>query len=168
MQMEIIQQPEHKRILMIFEGATHIWREIYMDGRKFPEGDELNPTYLGYSVGRWENPDTLVVENKGFNENSWLDYFGPSAHRQDGSRRAVDASEQQAATTRRRSPIRCMHQTVHDGVDIPWREAGELPEHLPGEQPVSQSSRGRFWQSDLRSSSAARTEEADDGNPLGK
>ena len=55
-QMEIIQQPEHKRIIMIFEGATHIWREIYMDGRKFPEGDALNPTYLGYSVGRWENP----------------------------------------------------------------------------------------------------------------
>ena len=54
-QMEIIQQPEHKRIIMIFEGATHIWREIYMDGRKFPEGDALNPTYLGYSVGRWEN-----------------------------------------------------------------------------------------------------------------
>ena len=75
-QMEIIQLPEHKRILMVFEGATHIWREIYMDGRAFPEGDALNPTYLGYSVGRWENPDTLLVENKGFNENSWLDYFG--------------------------------------------------------------------------------------------
>ena len=74
-QMEIIQQPEHKRIMMIFEGATHIWREIYMDGRAFPEGDALNPTYLGYSVGKWEG-DTLVVENKGFNENSWLDYFG--------------------------------------------------------------------------------------------
>ena len=74
-QMEIIQQPEHKRILMVFEGATHIWREIYMDGRKFPEGDALNPTYLGYSIGRWEG-DTLVVENKGFNENSWFDYFG--------------------------------------------------------------------------------------------
>jgi hypothetical protein len=74
-QAEIIQLPEHKRIVMIFEGATHIWREIYMDGRKFPEGDALNPTYLGYSIGRWEG-DTLVVENKGFNENSWLDYFG--------------------------------------------------------------------------------------------
>ena len=72
-QMEIIQLPEHKRILMVFEGATHIWREIYMDGRKFPE--DLNPTYLGYSIGRWEG-DTLVVENKGFNENSWFDYFG--------------------------------------------------------------------------------------------
>jgi hypothetical protein len=72
-QMEIIQLPEHKRIIMIFEGATHIWREIYMDGRSFPE--DLNPTYLGYSIGRWEG-DTLVVENKGFNENSWFDYFG--------------------------------------------------------------------------------------------
>ena len=74
--MEIIQMPEHNRIVMIFEGATHIWREIYMDGRKFPEGDALNPTYLGYSVGRWQDKDTLIVENKGFNENSWLDYFG--------------------------------------------------------------------------------------------
>jgi hypothetical protein len=75
-QAEIIQLPEHNRILMVFEGATHIWREIYMDGRKFPEGDQLNPTYLGYSIGRWQDKDTLVVENKGFNENTWLDYFG--------------------------------------------------------------------------------------------
>jgi len=72
-QMEIIQLAEHKRIMMVFEGATHIWREIYMDGRSFPE--DLNPTYLGYSIGRWDG-DTLVVENKGFNENSWFDYFG--------------------------------------------------------------------------------------------
>jgi hypothetical protein len=73
--MEIIQLPEQKRILMIFEGATHIWREIYMDGRPHPEGDALNPTYLGHSVGRWE-ADTLVIDIVGFNENSWLDYFG--------------------------------------------------------------------------------------------
>jgi hypothetical protein len=73
--MEIIQQSEHKRILMIFEGATHIWREIYMDGRAHPQGDALNPTYLGHSVGRWEG-DTLVVDVVGFNENTWLDYYG--------------------------------------------------------------------------------------------
>ena len=73
--MEIIQQPEHKRILMIFEGATHIWREIYMDGRPHPQGDALNPTYLGHSVGRWDG-DTLVVDIVGFNENSWLDFYG--------------------------------------------------------------------------------------------
>jgi hypothetical protein len=73
--MEILQLPEQKRILMIFEGATHIWREIFMDGRPHPQGDALNPTYLGHSVGRWEG-DTLVVDVVGFNEGTWLDYFG--------------------------------------------------------------------------------------------
>jgi hypothetical protein len=73
--MEIIQLPEQKRILMIFEGATHIWREIYMDGRPHPEGDALNPTYLGHSVGKWEG-DTLIVDIVGFNEQTWMDYFG--------------------------------------------------------------------------------------------
>ena len=62
---EIIQLPEQKRIIMIFEGATHIWREISMDGRPHPEGDALNPTYLGHSVGHWEG-DTLVVDTVGF------------------------------------------------------------------------------------------------------
>jgi hypothetical protein len=73
--MEIIQLPEQKRIIMVFEGATHIWREIYMDGRAHPQGDDLNPTYLGHSVGRWEG-DTLVVDVVGFNEQTWMDYFG--------------------------------------------------------------------------------------------
>jgi hypothetical protein len=73
--MEIIQLPEQKRVVMMFEGATHIWREIYMDGRPHPQGDDLNPTYLGHSVGHWEG-DTLVVDVVGFNEATWLDYYG--------------------------------------------------------------------------------------------
>jgi len=73
--MEIIQQPEQKRIIMTFEGATHVWREIFMDGRPHPSGDALNPTYLGHSVGRWEG-NTLVVDVVGFNEGTWLDYSG--------------------------------------------------------------------------------------------
>jgi hypothetical protein len=73
--MEIIQLSEQKRIVMVFEGATHIWREIYMDGRPHPTGDALNPTYLGHSVGHWEG-DTLVVDVVGFNEATWMDYFG--------------------------------------------------------------------------------------------
>jgi len=73
--MEIIQLPEQKRMMLVFEGATHIWREIYMDGRPHPQGDDLNPTYLGHAVGRWEG-DTLVVDVVGFNEQTWLDYYG--------------------------------------------------------------------------------------------
>lgn len=73
--MEIIQLPEQKRIIMTFEGAAHVWREIYMDGRPHPAGDALNPTYLGHSVGRWEG-DALVVDVVGFNEGTWIDYSG--------------------------------------------------------------------------------------------
>jgi hypothetical protein len=73
--MEIIQLPEQKRIVMIYEGGTHIWRVIYMDGRKHPAPDALNPTWLGHSVGRWEG-DTLVVDVVGFNEGSWIDMVG--------------------------------------------------------------------------------------------
>ena len=71
--MEIIQMPEQQRIIMIFEGGAHFWREIYMDGREFP--DSINPTFMGYSIGHWEG-DTLVVNVKGYNEKTWLDMYG--------------------------------------------------------------------------------------------
>jgi hypothetical protein len=70
---EIIQN--RGRIIIIFEGGGHVWREIHMDGRPHPEGDALNPTYFGHSVGRWEG-DTLVIDTVGFNEKTWLDYGG--------------------------------------------------------------------------------------------
>jgi hypothetical protein len=127
-QMEIIQLPEHKRIVMIFEGATHIWREIYMDGRSFPA--DLNPTYLGYSIGRWEG-DTLVVENKGFNENSWFDYFG-HPH--------TDLMSVTERWTRPNKGTLHYEATVTDpgaytkpftvAWDIPWNPTSELPEYI--------------------------------------
>ena len=74
--MEIIQQAELKRIVIIFEGGTHVWREIHMDGRSHPKSDAIKgQTWLGDSVGHWEG-DTLVVDVVGFNEGTWLDYFG--------------------------------------------------------------------------------------------
>ena len=74
--MVILQQPELKRIYMIFEGGTHVWREIFMDGRPHPAKDKLQgATWLGHSVGRWEG-DTLVVDVTNFNEGTWLDYYG--------------------------------------------------------------------------------------------
>jgi hypothetical protein len=74
--MEVIQQPELKRIILIFEGGTHVWREIHMDGRAHAKNDAIKgQTWLGDSVGRWEG-DTLVVDVVGFNEGTWLDYFG--------------------------------------------------------------------------------------------
>ncbi len=68
---EIFQLPD--RILFIYEGGAHVWRIIWMDGRKQPV--DPNPNYLGYSVGHWEG-DTLVVDSIGFNDRTWLDAAG--------------------------------------------------------------------------------------------
>lgn len=66
---------DRDRIVIIFEGGGHVWREIHMDGREHPEGDALNPTYFGHSVGHWEG-DVLVVDTVGYNEKTWLDFGG--------------------------------------------------------------------------------------------
>lgn len=68
---EIVQHRD--RILIVFEGGGHVWREIHMDGREHPE--DVNPTYFGHSIGRWEG-DTLVIDTVGHNEKTWLDFNG--------------------------------------------------------------------------------------------
>ena len=68
---QIFQLPD--RVLFIFEGATHIWREVFTDGR--PHSPDPNPTFLGEAIGHWDG-DTLVVDTIGFNEESWLDQDG--------------------------------------------------------------------------------------------
>ena len=67
---EIVQIPG--RVLMFFE-LGHTWREIWTDGRPLPK--DPDPSYLGYSVGRWEG-DTFVVETIGFNDKLWDDSYG--------------------------------------------------------------------------------------------
>jgi hypothetical protein len=127
---EIIQLPEQKRVIMIFEGATHIWREIYMDGRPHPTGDALNPTYLGHSVGRYEG-DALVVDVVGFNEATWLDYFG---HPHTDQLHVIERF------TRPNKGTLHYEATVDDpgaytkpfkiAWDIPWNVTGELTEYI--------------------------------------
>ena len=43
--LEIVDQPELKRILVLSGGGSRSWRVIYMDGRPHPKGDDVNPTY---------------------------------------------------------------------------------------------------------------------------
>ena len=67
----IIQSPNV--VGLLYETGTGRYRQVYMDGRKLPK--DPNPTWLGYSVGHWED-DTLVVESAGFNDRTWLDRAG--------------------------------------------------------------------------------------------
>ena len=67
----MIQSPN--MVALLFEGGSGRYRQIYTDGRALPR--DPNPTWFGYSVGRWDG-DTLVVESAGFNDRSWLDRAG--------------------------------------------------------------------------------------------
>jgi hypothetical protein len=49
------------------------YRQVFLDGRALPA--DPNPSWQGYSTGRWEG-DTLVVESNGFRDDLWLDLNG--------------------------------------------------------------------------------------------
>jgi hypothetical protein len=65
----IIQTPG--LVAILYEDLAY--RQIHMDGRTLPQ--DANPSYMGFSVGRWEG-DTLVVESTGFKDTTWLDMGG--------------------------------------------------------------------------------------------
>jgi hypothetical protein len=67
---KIIQTPG--MALMLYERDT-TYRQVFTDGRKLP--DDPQPSWLGYSVGKWEG-DSLVVQSIGFNDRGWLDARG--------------------------------------------------------------------------------------------
>ena len=54
------------RLTMLYE-AWMQWRVIFLDGRPHPPADELEPTFYGHSVGRWEG-DTLVIDTVGIKD----------------------------------------------------------------------------------------------------
>lgn len=58
--------------LILYEQLNQ-YRQIFTDGRTHPV--DPNPTWWGYSIGRWEG-DTFVVDSRGFNDQTWLDDSG--------------------------------------------------------------------------------------------
>lgn len=65
------------RLMQFFQWG-HIPREIWLDGRALPSGenlDNLGDSWFGMSVGKWEG-DTLVVNTVGQRDKTWLDIHG--------------------------------------------------------------------------------------------
>jgi len=60
------------QVTVLYEAFNH-YRQIFTDGRSFPETRE--PTWLGYSIGKWDG-NTLIVDTIGFNDETWLDDGG--------------------------------------------------------------------------------------------
>jgi hypothetical protein len=127
---EIIQDRDRGRIIIIFEGGAHVWREIHMDGRELPPLEELNPTYFGYSVGHYEG-DTLVVNTHGYNERTWLNF--------DGTMHTDELSTIERFSRPNRNTLHYEATIIDPGAysepwtvawDIPWTEGAELAEYV--------------------------------------
>jgi hypothetical protein len=67
---KIVQVPG---LMAILSERNATYRQIFIDGRPLPA--DPNPSWNGYSSGRWEG-DTLVVVTVGFRDDTWLDAVG--------------------------------------------------------------------------------------------
>jgi len=80
--MEIIVMPD-----TIYVMLTHMseFRRIFTDGRSFSE--DIEPSYAGYSIGRWEDTDgdgrydTLTIETRGLKGPRTFDESGIPLHK---------------------------------------------------------------------------------------
>ncbi len=65
-----------KQVLILYQN-DRTFRNIWTDGRDFPpQKDIMEPRWFGYSVGKWVDDTTLVVETIGLDERTWLDNAG--------------------------------------------------------------------------------------------
>jgi len=71
--MQVAEMPD--RIVFLLQHG-YWWREVWTDGRALPTNvgvpGGVDPTLNGYSVGRWEDDDTLVIETVGVRDDKWL------------------------------------------------------------------------------------------------
>jgi hypothetical protein len=67
---KIVQTPS--MMVVLHESIVgNTFRQIFTDGRQLPKLEDVEPAWLGYSVGRWE-ADVFVVESLGFRDRGWL------------------------------------------------------------------------------------------------
>jgi hypothetical protein len=69
--VQIFQTPVAIYLLYQF---GRVWRVIWTDGREVPQDAE--PRWFGYSVGKWVDDHTLVVETTKLDERTWIDHAG--------------------------------------------------------------------------------------------
>jgi hypothetical protein len=79
----ISQTPTH--LMFIYPGQGGListqtsYRMVPIDGRQHTDLENLDGTYNGEAVGRWEG-DTLVIDTIGFTSSTWIDQVGGYFH----------------------------------------------------------------------------------------
>jgi hypothetical protein len=76
---QIVQTPTQLIFLYLGQGGAiavpATYRTIAIDGRQHSNISDLDGTWFGESIGRWDG-DTMIVDSIGFNSSSWLDTGG--------------------------------------------------------------------------------------------
>ncbi|MEP6962196.1 MAG: DUF6152 family protein [Acidobacteriota bacterium] len=73
--IQFLEDPTRPRVFVLSRGGNRNWRHIDLDGRALPNGEDVTPTFFGYSVGKWDG-DTLVVQTAGLLERFWFSNGG--------------------------------------------------------------------------------------------
>jgi hypothetical protein len=73
--LRAIQVWENKNQVQIIYQNNQAWRNIWTDGRELPK-EVLEPRWYGYSVGKWVDDYTFVVQTIGLDERTWIDNVG--------------------------------------------------------------------------------------------
>ncbi|MEQ1885371.1 MAG: hypothetical protein ABL967_09940 [Bryobacteraceae bacterium] len=68
---QFLQTPTQMVMLYTFD---KIWRSIWTDGRALPK--DPDPRWYGYSVGKWTDDYTFVIDTNGMDDRTWIDNAG--------------------------------------------------------------------------------------------
>jgi hypothetical protein len=72
--LRAIQIWQNKNQVQVIYQNSQVWRNIWADGRELPK--EMEPRWYGYSVGKWTDDFTFVVQTTGLDERTWIDNVG--------------------------------------------------------------------------------------------
>jgi hypothetical protein len=73
--LRAIQIWQNKNQVQIVYQNSQVWRNIWADGRELLK-EILEPRWYGYSVGKWIDDYTFVVQTTGLDERTWIDNAG--------------------------------------------------------------------------------------------
>src|SRR5262245_44343279 len=73
--LRAIQIWQRKNQAQIIDQYSQFWRNNGTDGRELPK-EILEPRWYGYSIGKWIDDYTFVVETTGLDERTWIDNAG--------------------------------------------------------------------------------------------
>jgi hypothetical protein len=76
LRLKVVEFAQAENQVLALYQFSDTWRVIWTDGRALPDAKSAEPRWNGYSVGRWVDDYTFVVQTMGVDDRTWLDNAG--------------------------------------------------------------------------------------------